>query len=132
MGLTLIRILFLFAALYDFILGLGFLFFGPQIFERYNITAPNHWAFINFCCLLLMIFGLMFMMVAIRPQSNRNLIPFGVLLKAAYIGVAGYYWSVGGIPDAFKPFIFVDAVMLLAFVWAYLSFPKNKDVERVA
>ena len=132
MALTLTRILFVIAALFDFILGVAFLRFGPQIFEQYNIPIPSHWGYIHFSCLLLMIFGLMFITIAIRPHQNRNLIPFGVLLKAAYIGVSGYYWIFGGIPDAFKPFLFVDAAMLLAFMWAFFFLQKTGNVENTA
>ncbi len=127
MAITWIRILFLVSAVYDFALGAAFLFSGPQVFERFNVPLPNHWGYVHFCCLMLMIFGLMFLMVAIRPLANRNLIPFGVLLKAAYVGVTGYYWINGGVPWIFLPFLFVDTVMLVAFGWAYLSLGSKQD-----
>lgn len=122
-----IRLLFLVSALYDFLLGAAFLTSGPQVFERYSVPVPNHWGYIHFCCLMLVIFGLMFLMVAIRPVANRNLIPFGVLLKAAYVGTTGYYWVNGGIPWIFKPFTIVDAVMLVGFVWAYFSLGSRQN-----
>lgn len=120
-----IRILFLVSALYDFVLGIAFLVSGPQIFERFNVPEPDHWGYIHFSCLMLMIFGLMFLAVAIRPRANRNLIPFGMLLKISYVAAAGYYWLNGGIPGVFKPFAFIDAAMLAGFAWAYFA-PKHK------
>ena len=121
-----IRIVFLVSAVYDFVLGTAFLVSGPQLFEKFHVPVPDHWGYIHFCCLMLMIFGLMFLAVAIRPRANRNLIPYGILLKFAYVGGAGYYWVNGGIPWVFKPFLFIDAAMMAAFVWAYFS-PKHKQ-----
>ena len=122
-----IRILFLVSAAYDFVLGTAFLFTGPELFEQYNVPLPNHWGYIHFACLMLMIFGLMFLMVAIRPKANRNLIPYGILLKCAYIGVTGYYWINGGIPWIFQPFLIIDAVMLVAFAWAYFALGSKQN-----
>ena len=122
-----IRLLFMVSAAYDFVLGAAFLVSGPQLFDRFDVAAPDHWGYIHFCCLLLMIFGLMFLAVAVRPRANRNLIPFGMLLKIAYVGGAGYYWLNGGIPFVFKPFMFIDAVMLAGFVWAYFSPKPTND-----
>lgn len=119
MSLIWIRILFLVSAVYDFVLGTAFLVSGPQLFEKFGVPSPAHWGYIHFCCLMLMIFGLMFLTIAIRPRASRGLIPFGVLLKASYVGVTGYYWLNGGIPWIFQPFLFADAVMLIAFVWAF-------------
>jgi hypothetical protein len=121
MSMMWIRILFLVSAAYDFVLGAAFLFSGPQLFEQYNVPLPNHWGYIHFCCLMLMIFGLMFLMVGIRPLANRNLIPFGMLLKASYVGATGYYWANGGIHWVFQPFLYADAFMLIAFGWAYFA-----------
>jgi hypothetical protein len=116
-----IRLLFVVCAAYDFCLGLAFLVSGPQLFEQYKVPAPNHWGYIHFCCLMLMIFGLMFLAVAIRPRANRNLIPYGALLKLSYVAVTGYYWFSEGIPWVFKPFLFMDAAMLAGLVWAWLT-----------
>ena len=121
MSQTWIRILFFVSAIYDFVLGAAFMFRGNQLFEQYAVPLPNHWGYVHFCCLMLMIFGLMFLAVAVRPLANRNLIPYGILLKAAYVGGTGYYWINGGIPGVFKPFLFVDAAMLAGFVWAYFA-----------
>ena len=121
MNLLWIRIVFFVAATYDFVLGTAFLVAGKQLFEQCDVELPSHWGYIHFCCLMLMIFGLMFLLVAIRPRANRNLIPFGVLLKASYVGVTSYYWVNGGIPFVFKPFLVIDAIMLILFVWAFFS-----------
>ena len=119
MSLTSIRFLFILCGLYDFIIGLTFLCFGPQLFEAAGVPQPNHWAYIEFGSLLLMVFGLMFFTVAYDPIVNRNLIPFGVLLKLSYTGLAAYYWVTTDCPFLFKPFAIIDGVMLVLFLLAY-------------
>jgi hypothetical protein len=116
-----IRLLFAIAALYDFAIGLMFLLNGRGLFDSTGVPQPNHWGYIQFGALLLMVFGLMFAAVALNPHRNRNLIPFGILLKIAYVGLVGYYWANGGIPWLFQPFLFIDLVMLLLFAVAYMA-----------
>lgn len=114
-----VRALFVVAALYDAILGLAFLFAGPAIFEHFKITQPNHWGYVQFPAGLLIIFGLMFLAVAIRPVGNRNLITYGILLKICYVATVFWHWSQGDIPFMWKPFAIIDLVFAVLFVWAY-------------
>lgn len=120
MNLNGIRVLFAIAALYDFIIGLTFLIRGPQLFDATGVPQPNHWGYIYFGSLMLMIFGLMFAAVAWRPARNRDLICYGILLKLSYVGLVGFYWfgTANGIPWLFKPFFFIDLIMLVLFVMA--------------
>jgi hypothetical protein len=122
-----IKILFYIAAVYDFVIGSAFLIAGERIFDATGVPQPNHWGYIQFGSLLLMVFGLMFVTVAINPGRNRNLIPFGILLKASYSGLVGYYWSRTGVPWLFKPFFVIDLVMLVLFVIAYFSIRTRRD-----
>ena len=88
------------------------------------MTPPNHFGYVQFPGAILMVFGIMFAAVARRPQENRNLIPYGILLKVSYCGVAGYHWLAGGIPTLWKPFAVIDLVFLVLFVLAYRSLRK--------
>ncbi len=123
------RLLFGTASLYDFGIGLVFLLLGKQLFDWAEIPHPNHWGYIQFCSLMLMIFGVMFLGIARDPLGNRNLIPFGILLKICYVGLVGFYWSTTGCPTLFKPFVFIDFLMLALFVIAYVnpSAPASKS-----
>jgi hypothetical protein len=123
MSPTVVRPLFVVAGLYDLVIGLTFLFFGPRLFETTGVPQPNHWAYIQFGSLLLMIFGAMFFAVAYDPAANRNLIPFGMLLKLSYTGLVAYYWATTDCPTLFKPFAVIDAVMLVLFYLAYARRP---------
>jgi hypothetical protein len=123
-----IKILFAVSALYDFVIGLVFLFAGPQLFTSTGVPQPNHWGYIQFGALMLMIFGLMFAAVAMNPRGNRNLIPFGILLKISYVGLVGFYWaSSPQFPWLFKPFVFIDLVMLILFVVAYTAIGNQRE-----
>jgi hypothetical protein len=113
--------LFLVAALYDGLLGLAFLVATDRIFQLAQVTLPNHVGYVQFPAALLVIFAIMFATVAWRPRENRNLIPYGVLLKLSYCGVAGYHWLMSGIPAMWKPFVVIDLVFLVLFLVAYGS-----------
>jgi hypothetical protein len=119
MTLPIVRLLFALAGAYDFLIGLAFLFFGPQIFHSTGVPHPNHWGYIQFGSLLLVIFGIMFFAVAYNPVANRNLIPYGMLLKLSYTGLVAYYWITTDCPLLFKPFAVIDAVMFVLFFLAY-------------
>lgn len=116
--------LFFFAALYDGFLGLAFLAAPGRLFELCQVTPPNHVGYVQFPAALLLIFGLMFVAIAQDPAGRRQLILYGVLLKLAYCGVAGFHWAATGIPGMWKPFVVIDLVMGLLFVWAYQSLAK--------
>ncbi len=116
-----VRAVFFVGALYDLGLGIAFLVAGPALYDALGVPPPSHWAYVHFPALLLAVFGLMFLAVAVRPRANRNLIPYGMLLKASYSGVVFAYWFGSGIADLFKPFAVLDLVWLLLFAWAYVS-----------
>ncbi|MGO8748336.1 MAG: hypothetical protein ACLQNE_20370 [Thermoguttaceae bacterium] len=113
--------LFFVAALYDGLLGLAFLVAADPIFRWAHVTPPNHAGYVQFPGALLLIFGIMYAAIARRPRENRHLIPYGILLKVAYCGVAGFHWLTDGIPALWKPFVPADLVFLALFLLAYRS-----------
>lgn len=114
-----VRPLFIIAGLYDGVLGLAFLFFAPAVFSRFDVTPPNHFGYVHFAALLLCVFALMFFAIALEPRRNRNLIPYGIMLKISYCTAVGWHWLGAGVPMIWKPFFIFDLVFLIAFVWAY-------------
>ena len=116
-----IALLFGLAAVYDGILGLLFLLAPGYPFQLFHVTPPNHLGYVQFPAALLLIFALMFAGITLDPLRRRGLICYGILLKAAYCGVSGYYWmSADGIPAMWKPFTIIDLVMGVLFILAYL------------
>jgi hypothetical protein len=118
---TLSRALFVIAGIYDWLLGALFLMAPSWPFRQFDIAEPNHPAYVQFPGALLMIFALMFFLVASDPSRYRQLIPFGILLKVAYCGLAFGYWSTAGIPGMWKVFAVIDLVMGVLFVWSFLA-----------
>jgi hypothetical protein len=116
-----ISILFIIAALYDGILGVLFLFAGRSVFERLQVAPPNHPGYVQFPAALLIVFALMFCAIARNPLLNKNLIPYGMLLKVSYCGVVFFHWFATGIPNMWKPFALLDLAFLGLFIWAYVS-----------
>jgi hypothetical protein len=133
MSLSTTRLLFAIAGGYDFIIGVAFLGFGPQLFDATNVPHPNHWGYLQFASLMLMIFGLMFCAIASDPIAHRNLIPYGMLLKLSYVAVVSYYWATTDVPLLFKPFAIIDAAMFILFVMAYraLAQPQSASPRHV-
>ena len=121
-----IRSLFVVAALYDGILGLAFLFLPGAIFARFGVTPPNHLGYVQFPAALLIVFALMFLAIARDAEANRNLIPFGILLKVSYCAVVFAYWSTTGIPAMWKPFAVADLVFIVLFGASYRSLPSRR------
>lgn len=113
-----LRLLYAVSAAYDGLLGLAFIVAAPQLYAWVGITPPNHWGYIHFAAGLLVIFGCMFLMIALRPVENRNLVPYGILLKVCYVSTVAWHWSHGGIPAIWTYFAFADALFFLAFVWS--------------
>ena len=121
-----VRVLFLVAAAYDGLLGLLFLFAAGQAFQWAQAAPPNHLGYVQFPAPLLLVFAIMFLAVAWKPQQNRGLILYGILLKVSYCGVAIYHWSAAGIPGMWKPFVVFDFIFIPLFAVAYLAAGKQQ------
>jgi len=114
-----LQILFIVASIYDGLLGVAFLFASGPVFRWFDVTPPNHPGYVQFSAGLLIIFAIMFMAVAIHPNRNKNLIPYGILLKVSYCGVIAFHWLTSDLPGMWKPFFVFDLIFLLFFVWAW-------------
>jgi hypothetical protein len=117
--------LFFIAAIYDGLLGAAFLLFSNALFKGFEVTPPNHPGYVQFPAALLIVFAIMFMVVAVNPVKNRSLILYGILLKISYCGVILSHWLTGGIPDMWKPFCISDSVFLVTFIWAWAALRKE-------
>ncbi len=114
-----IRALFIVAALYDGVLGLAFLRWHAGIFEYFAVTPPNHPAYVQFPALLLVLFAIMFLRIASDPLRFRELMLYGVGLKASYSGLAFWYQGTQGIPAMWLPWAWADLAFLLLFLAAW-------------
>ena len=115
----LISPLFYLSAAYDGILGLLFLFAPLKVFELFQVPPPNHIGYVQFPALLLIIFGMMFFVIAKDPSKYRDLIIYGIMLKLSYCCLTALYWAQGTLPDMWKPFTVCDAVMCVLYILCY-------------
>lgn len=115
--------LFFFAALYDGVLGILFLFAPGTAFDWFDVVPPNHPGYVQFPAALLLIFALIFLRIGRDPVANRDLILYGILLKVAYSGLTFWHWVLSGIPVIWKPFAVIDVVMGVLFVAAMMAIP---------
>jgi len=120
-----ITALFIVSALYDGLLGAAFLFASGALFQWCGVTPPNHPGYVQFPAALLIVFAVMFAAIAMNPVKNRNLIPYGMLLKLSYCGVVLFHWFTAGIPFMWKPFCIADLFFLILFVWAWTVIGKE-------
>jgi len=120
-----ISIFYYLSAAYDGILGIVFLFIPLSIYSWYGITSPNHVGYVHFPAALLIVFAIMFINIARQPLRNRNLIPYGILLKISYCSVVFGHWFAAGIPDMWKSFAIFDLIFGIVFMWTYIHLGKG-------
>jgi hypothetical protein len=117
--ITLSRITFATAAIYDLCLGLAFLIVPALVFNQFQLAAPGHWGYVQFPAALLLVFAVMFLNITRDPIGKVELIPYGILLKLAYVIVVFGHWFFAEVPNLWKPFAMIDLLFLLAFAWCY-------------
>ena len=115
--------LFVIAAIYDLVLGMAFLLAHHAIYRRFNISLPNHPAYVQFSAAMVAIFGLGFWFVAQDPERNRDLIKLGVLMKLAYSMIVLYYWFQTAVPVMWVPLAWTDLTFMVAFLAALRALP---------
>ena len=116
MSEKLIKPFYIISGLYDAVLGVAFLIAPGAIFAMYEVTPPNHMAYVQFPALLLILFGIMFFRIAMDPVNNRDLILYGCGLKVSYCSMVFYYMSTTGVPQMWVPWAYADLVFLVLFV----------------
>lgn len=121
-----ISAIFYITGIYDGVLGIVFLFVPRIGFDFFKVTYPNHWGYVQFPAVLLIVFAFMFFAIAKSPLLNRNMIPYGVALKASFSLIVFSYWFTLGIPNMWKPFAVIDFVFGILFIWAYIFLGKRK------
>lgn len=114
-----IKFIFQIAALYDLLLAIAFLIMPHGIFSYFEVTPPNHIAYVQFPALLLIIFAYIFYQIAKDPLGKREDIIYGTMLKISYVGVVGYYFLTSDIPNMWLPWAICDFIFLLLFVYSY-------------
>lgn len=113
-----IKLLFLFAALYDLFFGLLFLLFHGSVYRMLELTLPNHVGYVQFGAALVTIFGIGFWFVYRDPLRNRDIIKMGVLLKLSYSSIVLGHQFLGTVPWIWIPFAWIDLAFAVGFLVA--------------
>ncbi len=116
-----IKPFYVLAALYDGVLGIAFIIAPGDIFAMFEVTPPNHMAYVQFPALLLILFGIMFYRIAMDPLKNRDLIFYGCGLKVAYCSMVFGYQLTSGVPAMWVPWAWADLVFLVLFIVSWRS-----------
>ena len=116
-----IKPFYVLAALYDGVLGIAFIIAPGDIFAMFEVTPPNHMAYVQFPALLLILFGIMFYRIAMDPLKNRDLIFYGCGLKVAYCSMVFGYQFTSGVPAMWVPWAWADLVFLALFIVSWRS-----------
>jgi len=120
---------FLIAAGYDFILGFIFFLFYKSTYSLFGIELPDSPTYLQLSAAFVFVQGLLYYFVYLNLKRNIDIVKVGVAYKIVYVGVAFYYWAVGGLPhEMFALFGFFDLIFIGLFV-LYLIDYKNIATE---
>ena len=120
------RILFLIAALYDFILGFIFFTFLGFFFEEiFNITYPLYPAFFQAAAAFVFVMGVGFYFVYRNMYRNIDIVKVGICFKLVYTGLAFYHVFFKGMPWIFSIFGFLDLIFIVFFVFFLLAIKRE-------
>ena len=132
------RALFLFAAIYDMILGIVFTFFANCVFDMLGISAilPSFLGYVTLIGVFLIVIGVAYFLIYRGDMiKNRDLILVGTLYKFAYCATSFYYFAIGQMPHLvfFSLFGAMDFIMLILMAECYKFLGKiSRDAKMVS
>jgi hypothetical protein len=108
--------LFLIAAIYDIVLGLGFLFFYKLIYNSLGIILPLNPSYLSLSAAFVLVIGIGYFMVYLNLR-NRGLVWLGAFYKIAYVSIGVYYFIKNMLPhNIFSVFGIIDFIFLILFL----------------
>lgn len=119
MSVRWIKTLLIVAAIYDGVAGIVFLLAPATLFNMAGVVPPNHFGYVQFPALLLVIFAAMFLHASTDPAARREVLTYGMALKASYSGLVFWYAFHGGVPALWIPWAWADLGFLLLFFLAW-------------
>jgi len=114
---TFFKSVFLATAIYDFFLGLIFLFWYSAIFSFLNIPLPNYPMYLQLSAAFVVAMGVGYYFVYQNMAGNRDLVKLGVVYKAVYSSFAIYFFLKGLAHIVFFWLAIIDLAFLLMFIW---------------
>ena len=124
------RFLFSISAIYDFLLGVAFMFFAERAFAALGISdkLPAIRGYLTLLGAFVLVIGIGYFLIARGDlRQNADLILVGTLYKLAYSATAFYYWAQGSLPHVAFGAVFgvADAVFFILMAECYWSLDKK-------
>lgn len=125
------KTLFFIAAIYDFFLGIVFIFFYKFAFKLLGITGalPEFGGYLSLIGAFLLVIGVAYYLIHLGDLlKNRDLILVGALYKLAYCLVAFVYFAIGEIPHLIFLYLFgvLDLIMFVLMLECLIFLGKEK------
>jgi hypothetical protein len=124
------RNLFLIAAIYDFVLGVAFLFFYEPVYSYFNIALPVYPIYLQMAAAFVFAMGVGYYFIFKNLYRNIDLVKLGVAYKVVYSSLVGYFYFTGLANIVFFWFALFDAVFLVLFVWFLVYAKKEHRYEK--
>ena len=116
-----LRTLFVTAAVFNWLVGLGLLFDASLLFRLFGVTPlPTEFLFVQLFAWLVIVFGIGYYWVSRDPGSNISLIKLGMLGKASVVLVSLAAVVTGGISWQMMILASADLVYAILF-WRALG-----------
>jgi hypothetical protein len=129
MGILWVKILLILCGLFDGVVGAVFAIAPAAMFRTFGVVPPNHYGYVQFPALLLIIFAVIFFRAAAAPVQRRDTILYGVALKASYSGLVFWYQLHGGVPSLWVPWAWADTAFLVLLLIAWASVSPDKTAQ---
>lgn len=132
------KVLFLIASIYDFFLGIIFMFFYKFAFELLGISEalPEFGGYLTLIGAFLFVIGVAYYLIYCGDLiKNRDLIMVGALYKLAYCTTAFFYFAIGEIPHMLFLSLFgvVDLIMFALMAECFIFLRKmNRDTIKIS
>ena len=110
------RKFFLFAAIYDALLGLSFFLFYERIYARFVITPPNHPGYVQLPAIFIAIMGLADYYVYLDIDRNRDTIKIRTLMKLAFSLLCFYHYFFGSLPTMWMNIAMFNFVFIIPYL----------------
>ncbi|MEK6893621.1 MAG: hypothetical protein AABX07_05470 [Nanoarchaeota archaeon] len=120
------KILFLIAAIYDFVLGIAFFFLYEPIFSYFNIPLPDYSMYLQMAAAFVIAMGVGYYFIFLNLYRNVDLVKLGIVYKIAYAGLT-FYWYFTDLANAvFMWFAVIDVIFIVTFI-SFLRYAKKDE-----
>ncbi|MEJ2276796.1 MAG: hypothetical protein P8Y70_03460 [Candidatus Lokiarchaeota archaeon] len=129
MKLKLYKLIFLVAAFWNWSVGITLIllsiFFLPDVAPLFGISIPPSLIFLHGLCVLVIVIGVGFLIVSLRPESNQGLVIMGIIEKYSIFIVFFIYFCIGD-TNIFGLLIAIGD-LILGIIFSILLFQKKSN-----